>query len=214
MGRNRARSAWATALLAPLCAGLGSVVIFELAGGLPIAPQVTAALPPSPAIDWSHEPAVFEPPAREALDIIAARPLFSPSRRPFVAQGGEVLPEAPVPPSPLELIGVLLTDTQQAALIRPQDGGAAAWVRENEAVAGWRIEKIERNRVHLRAGDRLEVVELRADTAVPADARPKRRTPRQQENRQARSVDDQGAPDSDKTGAEVEADEVEAERSD
>jgi hypothetical protein len=183
-------------------------VIFELAGGLPIAPQVTAALPASPAIDWSHEPTVFEPPAREELDIIAARPLFSPSRRPVAAQAAE--PKAPAPLPPLELIGVLLTDIQQAALIRPRDGGAAAWVRENEAVAGWRIEKIERNRVHLRAGDRLEVVELRADTAVPADARPKRRTARDQEKRQARSDDDQVVPDSDKAGAQVETDETEA----
>lgn len=214
MGRNRARSAWTTALLAPLCAGLGSVVIFQLAGVLPIAPQVTAALPPSSAIAWSHEPTLFEPPPREEVDIIAARPLFSSSRRPVVLQAEEVLPEASVSLPPLELIGVLLTDVQQAALIRPLDGSAAAWVRENDAVAGWRIERIERRRVHLRAGDRLEVVELRADAVVPADARPKRRTARDQEKRQARSVEDQNALDSDKAGAEVEADEVEAERSD
>lgn len=215
MGRNSARSAaWATALLAPLCAGLGAVVVLELAGGLPIAPQVTAALPPSAAIHWSHEPTVFEPPAREKLDIIAARPLFSPSRRPFVApQAGEVLPEAAAPLPPLELIGVLFTDTQQNALIRPLNGGDAAWVREQDAVAGWRIEKIERRRVHLRAGDRLEVVELRADGNVP----PTRRKTREQEKRQARSIDDARAPESDKAETEadeVEEDEIEEERSD
>lgn len=211
MRRYSGRSAaWATALLVPVCAGLGAIVVFELTGGLPIAPQVTAASPPSLAIDWSHEPTVFEPPAREELDIIAARPLFSPSRKPFVApQAGEAAPEAPAPLPPLELIGVLLTDIQQTALLRPLNGGKATWARENDAVAGWRIERIERSRVHLRAGDRLEVVELRSDTAVPADARPKRR-----KARRAGSLDAERAPEPDKGETEAEADEIEEERSD
>jgi hypothetical protein len=163
---------WATALLVFVNAGLGAVVVFELTGTLTIAPEVTAAPPPSPELESAHEPAVFEPPAREQLDEIAARPLFSPSRRPFVTAATEAaLPTASAPLPPLELIGVLLTDQRRAALLRPLDGGAPGWVREDEAVAGWRLEKIERSRVHLAAGDRLEVVELRADTAVSVEDR-------------------------------------------
>ena len=205
-------AAWATALLAPLCAGLGAVVVFELTGGLPIAPQVTAAPPLSPELDWSHEPTVFEPPAREEVDIIAARPLFSPSRRPFVAtEADEAPPEAPESLPPLELIGVLLTDQQRAALIRPLDGSAASWVREEESVAGWRLDRIERSRVHLSADDRIETVELRADTAVPPEARPKRRKARDEDRREARRGDTERAPDSEAGATEAEADEAELE---
>lgn len=183
-------------------------MVFELTGGLSIAPQVTAAPPLSPALDWAHEPTVFKPPARRELDIIAARPLFSPSRTRFVAaQVEEGLPQAAAPLPSLELIGVLLTDTQRTALIRPLDGGDAAWVRENAEVAGWRIERIERSRVHLRAGERLEVVELRDDTAVPADARPKRRKVREEERRQARSVNAERASKSDEAETGAQADE-------
>jgi hypothetical protein len=174
--RMSARSApLATALLLAVCAGLGAAVVFELSGALPIAPQVTAAPPQSPAPDWVHQPIVFEPPTRGQLDVIAARPLFSPSRRPFVGAPAQGSAEAAADLPPLELIGVLLTDQRRAALIRPLDGRAPGWMREDEMVAGWRLERIERGRVHLRAGDRLEVVELRADTAVPPGTRTERR---------------------------------------
>jgi hypothetical protein len=163
---------WSTALLVLVNAGLGAVVVTELTGTLTIAPQVTAAPPLLPELDAAHEPALFEPPSRDQLDAIAARPLFSSSRRPFAAAAGTgTLPEALDGLPPLELIGVLLVDQRRAALIRRLDGSAPGWVREEEVVAGWRLEKVERSRVHLAAGDRLEVVELRADTAVPAEAR-------------------------------------------
>ena len=160
--RGGRSAAWATALWALLCVGLGLVVVLELAGGFPIAPQVNAAPPPSVGLDWSLEPTVFEPPPRETLDIITARPLFSPSRRPFVAaQAPEAAPPTRDAPPPLELIGVLLTDKQRNALIRPLDGNGPRWLREGEAMAGWRVEAVGRSRVHLRAGDRLEVLEIR-----------------------------------------------------
>jgi hypothetical protein len=115
---------------------------------------------------------VFEPPGREQLDEIAARPLFSPTRRPFVAAEPELaLTPAPASLPPLELIGVLLTEQRRAALLRSLDGGDPGWVREEDAMAGWRLQKIQRNRVHLAAGDRLEVVELRADAAVSVEDR-------------------------------------------
>jgi hypothetical protein len=167
-GQSAAR---ATALWAALCVGLGLVVVFELAGGLPVAPQVTAAPAPSAEFAWPHEPIVFEPPPREELDIIAARPLFSPSRRPVVAmQVAAAAPATRESLPPLELIGVLLTDEQRRALIRPLDGNGPSWVREGEVMAGWRIEAIERSRVHLRAGDRLEVLELRRAAAQAASS--------------------------------------------
>jgi hypothetical protein len=168
---------WTTALLAVLCAGLSAAVVLELTGGLSVAPEVTAAPPKETQLDWSHEPLEFEPPSRDALDEIEARPLFSASRRPFVAAEEEVT-QTPVGPLPsLELIGVLLTERQRAALMQPA-GGKPSWVLEGSDLQGWYIEKIERSRVHLRSDDRLDTVELRSDTAVPAEARPKPRAAR------------------------------------
>jgi hypothetical protein len=150
-----------TALWAALCVGLGAILIYQLAGGVPIAPVVTAA-PPSSRLDWSHEPTRFDPPRREVLDIIVAWPVFSPSRRPFVAAEDPPAAQETPETSALELIGVLLAIERRSALIRPLDGGRPRWVREGETMAGWTIATIAHRRVHLRAGDRLEVLELRA----------------------------------------------------
>jgi hypothetical protein len=165
-GQSAAR---ATVLRALLCVGLTVIVLVELAGGLPIAPVVTAAPSPSTHLGGSYEPTRFDPPGREVLDIIVARPLFSPSRRPFVAahapQAAQETPET----SALELIGVLWTVERRSALIRPLQGGRSRWVREGETMAGWTIATIAHRRVHLRAGDRLVVLELRADNSIPAE---------------------------------------------
>jgi hypothetical protein len=173
---------WTTAALGMLCAGLGAVVVFELTGGLPLAPEVTAAPPTAPEVDWTREPIEFEPPSRDELEEIAARPLFSPSRRPFVAVEEE---EAPAPVEslpPVELVGVLMTEQQRGALVKAAGEGEATWVREGNRIQGWEVERIEDSRVQLRAGDRLETVELRPDTAVPAKPRPERRRARAEES--------------------------------
>jgi hypothetical protein len=193
---------WTTAVLATACAGVGAAVVFELTGGVPLAPEVTAAPPSTPQVDWSYEPVEFTPPSRDEIEEIAARPLFSPSRRPFVAPEEE---EAPAPAESLpevQLIGVLLTEQQRAALVQNTEGGDPSWVREGTAVGGWRVEKIEGSRVHLRAGKRLEVVELRPDTAIPAEARPKpRRAERREEREAERQEDGEKASDEDSASA-------------
>jgi hypothetical protein len=172
---TEAAARWTTAALAVLCAGLGAAVVVELTGGLPLAPEVTAAPPTAPQLDWSREPVEFEPPSRDEIEAIAERPLFSASRRPFVPAEAEPesMPVQSLPP--LQLIGVLLTEQQRAALVQPVGEGDPTWVREGNRVQGWRVEKIEQDRVQVRAGERLETVELRPDTAVPPKPRPKRR---------------------------------------
>jgi hypothetical protein len=195
---------WTTAALAVLCAGLGAAVAVELTGGLPLAPEVTAAPPTAPPLDWSREPVEFEPPSRDELEVIAERPLFSPSRRPFVAAAVEpaAAPVRSLPP--LQLIGVLLTEQQRTALVQAVGEGDPTWVREGHKLQGWQVEKIEQDRVQVRAGDRLETVELRPDTAVPPKPRPKRR---QAEEKQAEASDEEaGASGEEAEGSGEEAD--------
>jgi hypothetical protein len=193
---------WTTAALGMLCAGLGATVVFELTGGLPLAPEVTAAPPTAPEVDWTREPIEFEPPSRGELEEIAARPLFSPSRRPFVAVEGEA-PSAPVESlPPVELIGVLMTEQQRGALMQAAGEGGASWVREGNEIEGWEVEKIEDSRVQLRAGDRLETVELRPDTAVPAKPRPERRRARAEDSERS-SQEAEHASEADKADADT-----------
>lgn len=212
----KARTApWTTAVLAMVCAGLGAVVVFELTGGVPLAPEVTAAPPSAPQVDWSYEPVEFTPPSRDEIEEIAARPLFSPSRRPFVAPEEE---EAPAPAQSLpsvQLIGVLVTEQQRAALVQTAEGGDPSWVREGTTLGGWRVEKIEENRVHLRTGERLEVVELRPDTAIPAEARPKpRRSRAERREERAKASGEDNARASETAASESDASESDKDQSD
>ena len=196
---------WTTVALVALCAGLGATVALEMTGGLSLAPEVTAAAPAAPQLDWTPGAVDFEPPSPDGLDETTARPLFSPSRKPFVmAMEDEPAPVADQPLPAVQLIGVLLTGGQRAALIQAEGAAEPGWVREGADVDGWRVETIEQNRVHLRADDRLETVELRPDTAMPAESRPKLRRVRPDERREAADgqadepdATDEGEPDLD-----------------
>jgi hypothetical protein len=158
-------------------AALGAAVAAELAGGVAIAPEVTAAAP-SAAAEAPAGPSKFKlPPARQ-FDEISDRPLFFPSRRPFVPPAA---PEAQVqatndPAAKIELIGVLQTDYERAALVQPEGQPAAHWVHEQQTVAGWLVEEIAAARVRLRDGDHVEVVKLRADQARPSPKHERKRT--------------------------------------
>lgn len=158
---------WLTGLLLLAIAGLGTVVVVELAGSVPIAPEVTAAAPATAAAETAAGPTEFQPPPERQFDEISDRPLFFPSRRPFVPPAAPDSQIAPAGESTvgIELIGVLLTERERAALIQPEGQQAAHWVHEQQTVAGWLVEAIAADRVRVRDGDHVEVVKLRADQA-------------------------------------------------
>jgi hypothetical protein len=166
---------WLTGLSLLVIAGLGTVVAYELTDGVALAPQVTAAAPASELPEATPEPNEFQPPPQRQFNEISARPLFFPSRRPFTPLPEGAAPAAPVaePAAVLELIGVLLSDRERAALLQPA-GQGAQWVREQQTVGGWLVEEIAPDRVRLREGDRVELVELRDDQARDA-TKPKRK---------------------------------------
>jgi hypothetical protein len=161
---------WLTGLLLLAIVGLGTVVVLELAGGVSIAPEVTAAARAAVAAVAPVRPTKFQPPPARQFDEISDRPLFFPSRRPFVPPAAPDSQAASTdePAAKIELIGVLLTDHERAALVQPEGQPAAHWVHEQQTVAGWLVEEIAADRVRLRDGDHVEVVKLRADQARPA----------------------------------------------
>jgi hypothetical protein len=155
-----------TGFLVMSCLALGSVVVFEMMGDVSLAPQVTAAAPTVPALP-EREPVSFEPPDPEAFEVIGERPLFSPSRLPFVPPTTSepvVEPDQP-PPEPLlaELVGVVLTADQRAAMVQEEGAPAPRRVTVGQSVAGWRVVEVERSRAVFRRGDEVQVLELRRD---------------------------------------------------
>jgi len=161
---------WLTGLLLLAIAALGAVVVLELAGSVAIAPEVTAAAPPTAGAEAPAGATKFQPPPERQFDQISDRPLFFPSRRPFVPATAPDAQAASTddPAAKIELIGVLLTDHERAALVQPEGQPAAHWVHQQQTVAGWLVEEIAVDHVRLRDGDHVEVVKLRTDQARPA----------------------------------------------
>ena len=161
---------WLRGLLLLAIAALGAVVAIELASGIAIAPEVTAAARPSAAAEAPAAGTKFQPPPERQFDEISPLPPFFPSRRPFVPPPA---PEAQAaatndPAAKIELIGVLLIDQERVALVQPEGQPAAHWVHEQQTVAGWLVEEIAADHVRLRDANHVEVVKLRADQARPA----------------------------------------------
>lgn len=160
---------WATGIWLLVCTGLAGIVVLELS--LPFAPQVTAAPPAAPLPEFARPPDPFEPPPRHLFAEIAARPLFSATRRPFVPESGAA--DNPQDAnSAIELVGTLLTEQGRAALLQPQ-GENARWVLAGERIAGWQVVTIERDRVRLRLDEEAKTLELRTDLVQPAPRRDK-----------------------------------------
>jgi hypothetical protein len=160
---------WAAGIWLLVCMGLAGLIVFELSA--PLAPQVTAAPPAAPLPEFAPPPEPFDPPPRQLFAEIAARPLFSVSRRPFVPESEP--DEKPQDESvSIELVGTLLTEQGRAALLQPQ-GQNAQWVLAGEQVAGWQVVTIERNQVSLRLDEEAKTLELRTDLVQPAPRRDK-----------------------------------------
>jgi hypothetical protein len=165
---------WSAGFWLTVCVGLAAVVAYQLSNSFPLAPTVTAAPPSAPPLELAERPALPRPPASDAQGLIAARPLFSEGRRPYVPPRVPVEEVAPAPsqPSlPLELAGTFLTDTDQAALLLVS-GESPAWLRKGQLIGGWRIEAIEQDRVQLSKGGQQQVLQLRDDIAVSETTRP------------------------------------------
>lgn len=158
---------WPVGFWLAVCAGLALIVAHQLTTSFPLAPTVTAAPSSAPALKLAERPPPPRLPDADAVDEIAARPLFSESRRPYEppAIPTEAAPEPSRPSLPLELAGIFLTETDQAALIMVS-GEAPEWLRPGELIDGWRIEAIEQKQVRLRKGARDQVLHLREDIAV------------------------------------------------
>jgi hypothetical protein len=145
---------------------LAAVVAYQLTNSFPLAPTVTAAPPNAALLELAERPEAPRAPGEDAVETIAARPLFSADRRPYEP------PPAPVeevvaavkPSLPMELAGTFLTATDQAALILVA-GKSPEWLRTGQSIEGWKIGTIKEDRVLLLKGETERELQLRDDIA-------------------------------------------------
>jgi hypothetical protein len=163
-GRSRD---WSVGFWLMICAGLAAIVAWQLFYSFPLAPTVTAAPPAAPMLEAAARPLEPRLPGDDAVDEIAARPLFSASRQPYLAPSPSVETAlAPDQPAlPLELAGTYLFGADRAALVQVS-GRPPEWLRLGELIDSWRIAKIKQDQVQLIKGDEERVLLLRTDLAV------------------------------------------------
>lgn len=150
-----------TRCLLALCLALAVLVVGELIRPFGLTANATATPVAIPRLEPESEPIQFVPPPIHLFRAIVERPLFSPSRRPYLSSDEEValLPEEVT----IELVGVLITPTWRAALITTGTKDRAIWVRERAFASSWQVENIFADRIDLRRHGEVRSITLRRD---------------------------------------------------
>ena len=167
-GWSFSRSILAAGLLAA-SALLGWTVYGEL-GAQTAAPP---APPPAPNVAERATPAApFAMPPFETYAEVTARPLFFPTRRPAPVQAASA---DRVDVQSLVLVGVILAESGNAALIARANLPGARRIVVGEEIEGWTLAQIDPDRVVLRSGNTQ--AELRLKDRKPGQSPPRPATP-------------------------------------
>jgi hypothetical protein len=129
----------------PPAVTLALAAVFAVLAAWPwVAPEPSAARAPAPLAAAS-----VEPPSRDAssLAAVVGRPLFSPSRRPVVAENAASAGSARA--IALRVEGVIEIGGRRRAIIRREGAGESVRVSEGDMVEGWTVRSIASERVVL-----------------------------------------------------------------
>lgn len=151
-----------TSLLVLLNLVLGATIAVELQLDMAVAPGASAAttsseLGPKPKLPK------FEPPPREHFAGVVDRPLFEPSRRPYVPSKMAPPPTPDVEDVAITLIGTFLSQARRLALVKLGSQEGPITVHEGELLSSWRIERILSDSLLLRRNDQTRTVFLYPD---------------------------------------------------
>lgn len=155
------RAAW---LLLSLATVLLGAFAFDTGDGAPPPPTsastAATALPPHPA---------QAPEDGSRVAVIMARPLFSPTRRPALAdtttpQAG---PSAPAATAPPRLAGIIVSATSRAAIFVRGDDGGSLVLSEGGHIGEETVLRIEPGVVTLEGPGGRRAVRTSIDTALP-----------------------------------------------
>lgn len=86
-----------------------------------------------------------------SLEAVIQRPLFSPSRRPWMPPASTVNTESVGALDTFELVGVVISDSVRRALIRPPDGARTLSLAEGDRLDGWRLNRVDEQAAHFVA---------------------------------------------------------------
>lgn len=147
----------ALSILAAGSIALAGIIALELKSGgsertsSPAPARAAAAVDPAPKLpEGAH--------AMTYLNDILARPLFTISRRPAPRSDGASGAKAATPLKS-RLAGIVVGPDGKEALFVESGKTKASSIREGEDIEGWTIEKIELERVTVRAGTVSATVE-------------------------------------------------------
>ena len=163
MTRNRRRSQlfWLTGVsLVLACVIYAEIRAPAVVEASPLQAKAAESLPAPKAPSW---PAI---PTKSKFAEIIDRPLFSSSRR---AQSAETSVAA-TQSMGFSLLGIVISTDAPVALLKPDTGGAPLSARQGDEISGWRVARIEPDRVVI-LHDTVER-ELYMDFAAPAPQPP------------------------------------------
>lgn len=163
MTRNRKRSQlfWLTGVsLVLACVIFAEIRAPAVVDASPLQAKAAESLPAPKAPSW---PAM---PTKSKFAEIVDRPLFSSSRR---AQSAETSVAA-TQSMGFSLLGIVISTDAPVALLKPDAGGAPLSARQGDEISGWRVARIEPDRVVI-LHDTVER-ELYMDFAAPAPQQP------------------------------------------
>jgi len=163
MTRNRRRSQlfWLTGVsLVLACVIYAEIRAPAVEDASPLQAKAAESLPVPKAPSW---PAM---PTKSKFAEIVDRPLFSSSRR---AQSAETSVAA-TQSMGFSLLGIVISTDAPVALLKPDTGGAPLSARQGDEISGWRVARIEPDRVVI-LHDTVER-ELYMDFAAPAPQPP------------------------------------------
>ena len=126
----------------PLALAAANIAVALLAAW-PWLPRPAPAQPPATAPAEDTAPKLARPAPFSDFAETSDRPLFSATRRPVPGAGMLGVDGR------YRLIGLVIAGAARHALIAPAAGGRALELGEGEAVEGWTVTRIERDRVVL-----------------------------------------------------------------
>lgn len=182
----------ATALLAAICAVLAAVVVVEAytSPDMPTPPVTAPAAAEGEAVDLPGQ--VYEAKPPDSYAEIAARPVFSPSRRPQPADARNAGSGSKSGHDNLMLAGVIMGANKRLAMIETKKTPSVVVVREGQIVEGWTVETIQPEKVVISQG--VEAFELLLDDRLKMPRKEVRRTPRSAPAAAASAQAPQGPP--------------------
>ncbi len=149
------------AAMLAVCLALGTVVYDAIERG-PESAQVSVDAVPEKIAPLAQRTAPRAKPIKAYSETLR-RPLFHPSRKP-APKLAAASPEAPAAESPvLRLIGVVIAPEGRSALIRMPNLADLVEVSVGERINGWRLERIETDRIVLKSGKESAVYRIDAE---------------------------------------------------